>query len=393
MSLTTGPNPSRAWTGVHLVALAVPHAAGLVAYGWRALMATLLVLGGTMLAWVVLRKAGRKGPLIDPLHAAWSSLLLAALLPAHLAGSGVPSPGGLEPTILWPVLPATGLFLGLMLWLLGGRAGGRVSPALATYVILAFTLGGAVVPHLALRREVAVTGDLLDYERRPIEDLAGVTWLNRDAPDGVDGRDPVDARYQAHAADVLAAFTSGRDRPDRRRYSIESVLRERMPPPEDLILIGHPSPIGMASAGAVIAAGMILFFRGVADARISAMVIASAYAAFAIAPVPRVLTPDGPIWAWPLVGGAGIPWDVGLTFVHYELLAGPILFAAVLVAPLPSLRPLSSGWRMVYAALIGVAMAMTQRYLDPTVGPLAALLLVSLLTPFMESWTRARTLV
>ncbi len=387
MNLTAANNSTRAWTAVHITALIVPLAAGLIVFGWRAAVVLGLVVAGTVAACAVLRRVGRKGTTIDLSHATWSGLLLGSLLPAHLAASGVAGPDGLEPTLLWPILPATGLVLGLLVWLLGGRAGGRVSPALVAYIIIAFTLGDAIVPRLAVRAERAVTGDLLQYDRRPIADLSAGTYVSREAEP-----ESPDARFQPSASTVLSVYASGLDRPPRQRYTIDSVIRERLPPPEDLILLGHPRPIGLASVAAVVAAGMILLFRGVIDARIPTVVLASAYATFALLPVPSSIAPGGPTWTWPLIGGA-VPWDVAVTFANYELLSGPIVFASLLIAPLPSLRPVAGRWRLVFALLLGPAMAAAQRYGEPNVGPLAALLLVSLLTPLMDRYARARTLV
>ncbi len=181
---------------------------------------------------------------------------------------------------------------------------------------------------------------------------------------------------------------------------MDAVISEQLPPPEDVVLLGHPAPMGMAGAAATVAAGLVLCFRGVADARIAILVVLSAYWTLALMPVVAAVEDAQTVWThFLVVGGVGsdpaarVGWDVGLTFVHYELLAGPILFGALLLAPLSSLRPLRNRWRFPYAIAIGVLMALTQRYIEPSAAPLAALGLVALTTPLLDRWSRSSTLL
>lgn len=382
--------PVRRFVGAHLVALLPALAAGFVAFGWRALACGALVVAGGLVGWALWRAIGRRGRLLDPLHVVWLCLLLTAMLPAHLAADRLATANGLAGPALWPILLAAGLMLAGLTWLLGGTTGGRLFPPLIVLLLVAGTLGEAITPRLVLTRERAAIGDLLDYERRPLDELNPMPWLLR-APEYAS-----DARWRTSARAVLIRYTAGLARPERREISMGSVLRDRLPPLEDIITLGHPQPIGQASVAALLAGGLFLFYRGVADVRIAMLTLLGAYVTLALAPVPARITPDGPVWTWGAAfGGWGeaVGWDVGLTFVHYELLAGPILFVALYLAPLPSLRPLANRWRIVYALLLGPAVALAQRYGDTSVGPPAALLVVALLTPFMDRATRARTLL
>ena len=55
---------------------------------------------------------------------------------------------------------------------------------------------------------------------------------------------------------------------------------------------------------------------------------------------------------------------------------------------------LSTGpWRAAYALILGPLMALAQLYSGVAFGPFVALLAVSLLTPTIDRFTRARTLV
>ena len=390
---TLSTNPARRFISLQLFGLAAPMAAGLILYGWRAILTTLLVVTGAMLGWAVWRHVGRRGHHMPWLHTLWLAVLLSALLPAHLASWGVALPEGPAAFALWPILPAAGLLLAGLNWLLGGTAGGRINPALATLLLLIVMLGPAMVPHLSLRREAAVTGDLLDYRTEPLAELSGRSWARGSMPEG--STSPVtDAVWRGPASQRLGLYTSGIERPDRRQFTLQALLRDRMPPMEDLIVLGQPSLIGTASAVATIAGGLFLVFRGVADVRISLVATAGAYITLLLAPVPESITRDGPVWTWAAVfRDDRVPWDAALTFVHYELLAGPILFIAMFLAPLPSLRPLAGRWRVIWASLLGPLMAASQLYASVAFGPFVALLLASLATPLFDRMTRAKTLV
>lgn len=396
-------SPARQFVIVQIIGLLVPVTAGIVAFGWRALLCIALVGVGALAGWWAWRQVGRRGRRLHLLHTLWLAILLAALLPAHLAAGFTPEADGPAPGLLWPALPAAGLLLTTLNWLLGGTTGGRVNPALVCYLLLLGLLGaGTLVPHLVLRRHAVVTGDLLDYRREPLAELSMRPWAGRDAAY------ETDALWQAPASDRLSLYTVGLDQPERRQFTLESLIRDRMPPMENLIALGEPAAIGLASAAAIISGGLFLIFRGVADARIAVLAIASAYSTLLVAPLPAAITREGPVWTWlPGLGGTypwiladapwirlgAVGWDVGLTFVHYELLAGPILFIAFFLAPLPSLRPLAGRWRVAYALMLGPLMALSQLYGSVAFGPFIALMAVSLLTPTIDRFTRARTLV
>ncbi len=391
------------FVAVQIVGLLVPLMGGVIAFGWRALLCMALVGGGAVVGWWAWRLVGRRGRHLGLAHTLWLALLLVAMLPAHLAAGFTPAGDGPEPGILWPALIAAGLFVAGLNWLLGGTTGGRINPALICYLLLLVVLGGSMlVPHLMLRRERAGVGDLLDYRREPFAELAAVAWVVRP---------PVfntDATWQPPAADRLSIYTVGIDQPERRQLTLESLIRDRMPPMEDLIVMGQPAAIGLASAAAIISGGLFLIFRGVSDARIPVLSLSAAYLTLMIAPIPAAITREGPVWVWlPGLGGAfpaltsefpwirlgAVGWDVGLTFVHYEVLAGPMLFIAFFLAPLPSLRPLAGRWRVGYAVVLGPLMALAQLYGSVSFGPFIALLAVSLLTPVVDRITRARTIV
>lgn len=375
-----------------ILSLVPPIAAGLVAFGFRGAMTTLLVLGGTFVGYLAWRTVGRRGPLLRPRLLLWQALVLSALLPAHLASLGTPTPEGLAPVALWPAPVAAGLGLTAIAWLLGGPGGGRIVPAVVAFLLTAFAFGDAVTPRLVLDRSAVVAGDLLDYERSPLDALGQTPWLT--ASPRLD--DDPEARWRAPAGDVLAAYTPGLVRPP---ATMGGVLRERLPPLEDLIVIGHPTAFGLGSIAAIFAAGTYLCVRGAGDVRIAVASVLAAYGTFLLAPVPAAVTADGTLWTWAIGLGGGIRgspsvgWDVGVTFAHYELFSGPICFIALLLAPLPATRPLRGRWRVLYGLALGISMAAAQRVAGPQLGPLTALLVIGLLPALADRVARARAIV
>jgi hypothetical protein len=389
------PGPVQRLTAINAMSLLPPTAAGLLLFGFRGLLTLGIVVAASLVGLLCWRRVGRRGGTMKTGDLLWQAVVLALLLPPHLASLGTPMADGLSPPALVPALVAAGLLLATLTWLLGGPWASRLPAAVPVVLVLTLWLGPAMTPRLALTREAAPTGDLLDYERRLLDDLAAEPWLTR-LPTDADA----DARWRTNAGEVLAAYTTfqpGLTIVGGIEVSMAGVIRDRLPPIEDLIILGHPAALGMASAAALLASGVFLFGRGAADARVGVLALASAYATFALAPVPASLSVDGPVWTWAIglgstLGGGGLSAPVGLTFVHYEMLAGPILFIAVILAPLPAVRPLHGRWRWPWAIGLGVAMAIGQRLAGPALGPLAALLAATLFTPILDTTSRARIL-
>src|SRR5436305_15089872 len=91
---------------MHVLALVFPVAAGITLYGWRAVGALGLVVGATLVSVWAWRFVGLRGRRLSFSHAFWLALMLALMLPAHLATSTYPSAPAAH---VWAVLPATGL--------------------------------------------------------------------------------------------------------------------------------------------------------------------------------------------------------------------------------------------------------------------------------------------
>jgi Na+-translocating ferredoxin:NAD+ oxidoreductase RnfD subunit len=313
----------------------------------------------------------------------WLALLLALMLPATLASRIV-----LEPNAYWPILPLAGLLLVMFGWVLGGLGAGRIHPVVVTYLVLVVLYGGngMLTPRNVLQRNSVGRGDLMDAGRAAPAPVAQDAWVKRPlAPNHA-------AVAVVPASQFLSEYTNGQVSPDRVWLSLEGLVRDRLPPVEDLIIGATPGPIGASSAIAVIVGGLLLLYRGLIDFRVPLLIAVSAMVALLVLPVPVVIT-DHPEWRW-LVGHVrGVGWSLGFTFVNYELVASPLLFMAFFLATSPSIRPLTRRGRAIYAVMIGVLAAVFQLYVSVAYGPYLALMSASLLTPTIDKWLRPRALV
>ena len=304
------------------------------------------------------------------------------MLPAHLA-SAQRSETGVVP---WYLLPAAGLMLALFLWLLGGLGSGRVNPVLITYLLLAALFVETLLPHWVLQRKHLLVGDVLggNASARFVDKDP---WTRRFTIAGQD------SEYSEPASEPLTRYTRSRRIAQRRLAAgIQSLLRDELPPLEDLIVGGHPAPIGVGSAIAVIIGGLFLLYRGLIDFRIPLMIVLVEFAALLVLPMPVVLS-NQTKWFWVISRQPEVGWATGVTFANYEMMASPMLFMAFFLATSTSIRPMSRRARMIYAVLCGGSSAALQLYVGVAIGPYIGLLIASLFTPMLDMWFRPRPLV
>lgn len=362
----------------HFLAALFPATAGLLLYGWHAL----IVVGGTQacaaLAIAVWRRIGARGRTLHYIHGMWFALLLSLMLPATLAAEGMDGH-----VSFWPLIPIGALLLVMLLWLFGGLGGRHSHPVLVTYLLLVICFPSAMVSHRILTRDHLLLGDLMrssPSDRPPLND----PWINRK-------HNEKDADFTDPAAGRLVRYTSGRELPPRRWLTLAALLRDAMPPLEDFILAGQPGAIGTSSVVAVIIAGLFLMYRGMIDFRIPLVSIVTAYVAMMILPIPTVIAAS-PQWHWLAFRQPDIGWSVAITFVNYEIMASPLIFMAFFLASAPMIRPLTGRGRVVFAVLVGLASAAFGLYISVANGPYLALLIVSLLTPMIDRYLGVRPL-
>ncbi len=367
-----------------------PLVAGIVLFGWRAAVTVALVVAGAGIGLMVWRRIGLRGSRVSTARGIWMALLLALALPAHLASYSYPE----APTSgwIWPMLPAAGLALAFLLWLFAGLGSGRVHPVPVIYLLIVICFQNMLIPHFVLHRQHIVTGNLIDAappqrlspgETAPVRKEPWTAFTLGAARDAV---------YLSPASERLVTFTTGRQTPARAALSLEELLRDYMPPLEDLIVGGQPTPIGVGSAVAVIMGGLFMLRRGLIDFRVPLLIFIAAILALITLPIPVAVRENTQYWQ-SLALHKGVGWEVATTFVSYELMAGPLLFVAFYLASAPGVRPLTRRGRTVYALLLGVIAAALQLYLDVSYGAYLALLIAGLFTPLFDRVFKPRPLV
>ena len=375
---------------IHAMATTFPLVAGFMLYGWRALLAVTLVLAGAGVGLAVFRRVGKRGRRIGMMRGWWMAILLALTMPAHLASPTYP--GAPTSALIWPLLPAAGMALALLLWVFAGVGSGRVHPVPVIYLLMVVMFQPLMVPHFVLHRERVAGGDLVDADLPQPPGPGELPLVPKEAWTASADIPLRDAIHTNPAALQLVTFTTGRQTPAREALSLEELLRDTMPPLEDLIVGGAPAPLGLGSAVAVIMGGLFLIYRGMLDFRVPLLMSLAAIAALAVLPIPVSVTEGIRHWRT-LAFHAGVGWPVAITFISYELMAGPLLFTAFYLAAAPGVRPMSRRGRATFAVMVGFTAATLQLYLDVSQGPYLALLIGGLLTPLLDRLFKPRPLV
>jgi Na+-translocating ferredoxin:NAD+ oxidoreductase RnfD subunit len=282
--------------------------------------------------------------------------------------------------------------LALLLWIFAGVGSGRVHPVPIIYLLCVILFQPLLVPHFVLHRAHIGSGDVIEAELPHRVGPGELATVRKEAWTSYLDMPLHDALYSEPAAQRLVTFTTGAQTPARAALSLEELIRDTMPPLEDLIVGGAPAPLGLGSAIAVIMGGLFMLYRGLIDFRVPLLLCLAAIGAFLILPIPVAVTEN--VRHWRTLGlHAGVGWPVAVTFISYELMAGPLLFVAFYLASAPGVRPLTRRGRAVFAVLIGAGAAALQLYLDVSYGAYLALLIVGLITPLLDRLFRPRALV
>jgi Na+-translocating ferredoxin:NAD+ oxidoreductase RnfD subunit len=365
----------------HMFGALFPLAAGLLMFGWRSGLVVATVMLAAIGALALWRRVGLRGGQLRYAHVLWLSLVLAMMLPAHLGGHVA-----IDRTSDWLILPLAGVLLVVFCWLLGGLGAGRIHPVVVTYLVLVVLYNPELAPRSVLQRNCLLLGNLLNASPPTQAPTGQDGWRTRPIlPDH-------NAISSIPAAEYLSSYTTGQVSPERNWLSLEGLLRDRLPPLEDLILGAYPGPIGTTSAIAIIVGGLFLLYRGLIDYRIPLLVVLAALIALLILPIPVVITNHAE-WRWAPSHVRGIGWAMGTTFANYEILGSPLIFTAFFLATAPSVRPMTRRGRTIFSILIGVLAAVFQLYVSVSFGSYLALMGASLVTPALDKYLLPRALV
>jgi len=362
---------------MHAMGAIFPATAAIIVFGWRALGVLALTLASAVAGLALWRNIGRRGSQLRFSHVLWMATLLALMLPPHLFAPR-----------LWPMIVGAGVTLVIFTWLLGGIGGCRVHPVLLTFLLLVILFPDSLISHGVLQPHRLFVGDVAKVRFSGPSSLFAPreAWVQT-APGGPD------VLWREPASQTLLRFTAGVDKPERASLSLEDMIRDQLPPLEDLIIAGQPGPLGQASAIAVIIGGLFLLYQGLIDFRVPLFILLASFASLLIFPIPTLITETARHSHWLALRQPGVGWAVAITFANYEMLAGPMVLVAFFFATSPAIRPMFRRGRVIYAVAIGIMAAGLQLYLNVGAGAILALLVGSMLTPFLDRIFSPRTLV
>ncbi len=357
------PEASRSIFVTIFVAACVPLGVGVVFFGWRALLVTVLSIGGCVATESAYYRVTRTPSLLGRTHAAVTGLLLALTLPASVPWY-VPLVGS-----AFAIIVGKAIFGGVGHFLWQPAIVGR----LAVAVIFApplFSANLANPPTWALlAQDRIVIGDA--RSAKPVSIYR--QWGGTPAPVDADAFAlPLPQRH-------LRELTLPAKRPT---ASITSTLRH-MPPAWDLICGAHGGGIGETCAIAIIIAGLYLIYRNYVSGHLPGMFILAAAATAAIAPI---RTGDGLAWQWFPIVSEGL--DVGFTYVAYHLLCGELLLAGFFFAGEMTSRPVTAQAQAVFGLLCGASAILLRLYMTIPIPAYAAVLICNTLTPLLDAAIR-----
>ena len=354
---------------------------GLVLLGWR----VLLVLAGVLCVSTLVRRLMLQQTLPKPgfwpMTLPVDAMLLVCLLSAELAG-GSNGPGVWNQR--WPVIAAAGVLLVLLQRLRSAAPWPVFDPVVATIITLHLMLGNAMSPTASLQRGSVLLGDVVSAERVATLD---VPWYERNP---VVGASALKAPF---AAAQLDEYLAGRLEPSQQTSNLDSLIRDELPPLEDLALGGQPMLIGQASGMALI--GIILWaaYRRTIDWRVPVISLAVCYITLIILPTPTSILPAERIWRLFPSLQADIGVETGITFVHYLLFSSSAIFSLGLLATRGDVKPLHGRAIAVWSIIVGILTAAGLLYVSVTTGPFLALLIGPSLARLLDRLLSPRPMV
>lgn len=398
------PEKSRSIFLVIFSAACVPLGAGVVFFGWRALIVAALSVTTAVATETLFARIFNAPALQRRSHAALTGLLLALTLPA---------------IVPWYV-PVTGAFLAIFLGkvIFGGVGHFLWQPALVGRLLVAVIFAPPVwatdVFHQAddtlpvLTRDRIIFGDVRDSRPapagqvrwntthsdnkadairmgrpcRPLRDLTEAPTEPVVAPN--DTSQPAAAgttpgkTSSAPAADPLFAPPSAADaetieQPGR----IVDALRQ-MPPLEDQIVGAYGGGLGETCAIAILVAGLYLVYRGYVHGQLPGLFLLAAAVTAAAAPIRNNV---GDWQWWPLLAEGA---DAGAVYVASQLVCGEIMLAAWFLATEMTSRPVTPPAQAVFGVLCGVLAILLRMYTSAPTPVYAAVLLANTFTPLLD---------
>lgn len=393
------PERSRTIFMTTFAAACLPLAAGVVFFGWRALVVAALGIASAVLTDTLFSRLAQAPSLLGRSHAALTGLLLGLTLP---------------PIVPWYV-PVAGGFLAVFVGkaIFGGVGHFLWQPALVGRVLVAvifvppvWTSNVFLLPNDTLGvltpRHI-IFGDVTNAAPAAL----GRSWSSLDSspafealsmpPPAVHLRDLTQAlpekatlleSPQAPTAQSRPAESADFDEGDQPRLSSQLGQTEppgpiiqalgQMPPLRELILGAYGGGIGETCVIAILVGGLYLVYRQYVKGVLPGMFLLAAAATAAIAPIRAGQNQ----WQWLPVWAEGL--DVGIVYVACQVACGEIMLSAWFLATEMTSRPVTAPGQVMFGALCGCLAILLRMYTAASTPVYAAVLLANTLTPLLD---------
>ena len=394
---TRAPEGARTIFLVTFAAACGPLLAGVMFFGWRALVIVVVSMGSCGLIERLYYRMTRVPALLGRSHAYLTGLLLGLTLP---------------PFVPWYVAVLASAFAVIVGKAIFGGVGHFIwQPALVGRLAVAVLLPETLNPpqwNLLAQNQV-FTGDVVRAKReaqaqwygrpsppgaaaflldRPENTLRGLTerhrawlshFLHRPGP-ALGGMAPLPpAKYSALVHVPVAQVPGARP-----------AALTKLPPLKEMALGARPGGIGETCAVVILVAGLYLIYRNYVKWQLPFTFLAVAAVVVAVAPV-QIQGAGGEHAVrnvWMPAGAEGL--DVGIVYVSYHLLSGELLLAALFLAPEMTSRPVTTGGQVIFALGCGAIAMLLRLYVDVPVPCYMAVLVMNTFAPAIDAMWRPR---
>lgn len=386
------PEAVRTIFAVTFAAACGPLLAGIVLFGWRALVVAVISIVSCALIERGYYAVTRTPALLGRSHAYLTGLLLALTLPAF------------APWYVPLIAAAFAIIVGKVIF--GGVGHFLWQPALVGWLAVAVVFPSVTNPPYwsLLAREQLVTGDITITG--PPRELR--KWAQTPAPanahafktrppgaillDLADGDDPAFSTLAFRYIPGLDTLGEG-DAADSDLMDMKDVKPSvimKMPRMNELLYGARAGAIGETCIIVIIVAGLYLVYRHYVKWQLPVAFIMSAAVVAAIAPVYLAKT-DGQVHrVWLPIVSEG--FDVGFVYVCYQLLSGELMLAAFFLATEMTCRPTTTGGQILFGIGCGIVAMCLRMFLKVPFSCFMAILAMNTFTPTIDALWRPRVL-
>ncbi len=362
-----------------------PLLAGVVLFGWRALVVAMISIASCGLIERGYYTVTRTPALLGRSHAYLTGLLLALTLPAFVPWY-VPLMGAAFAIIVGKVMFGG---VGHFLW----------QPALVGWLAVAVVFPSVTNPKhwSVLARQQLVTGDItitgpaVELHKWAETPADGENHAFKTIPPGAVLLELANAEEPAFSKLAFRHRNYDDDEPppaDRPRLKPSMVMK--MPRINELLYGARPGAIGETCTIVLIVMGLYLVYRHYVKWQLPMAFILSAAVMLAIAPV-QLAGPDGlarEVWVPLLAEG----FDVGFVYVSYQLLTGELMLATFFLATEMTCRPTTTGGQIIFGIGCGVIAVCLRMFLKVPFSYFMAILAMNTFTPTIDALWRPRVL-